>query len=71
MWFMQTKASPIYLTALGNYFNSKYPKRWVHQCGPIARPAKSPDLVFPLDFYKRGHVKIRYVTKQTKQGKKG
>lgn len=39
-----------------NYLNEKYPNRWIGRGGPIAWPARSPDLT-PLDFFLWGHVK--------------
>jgi hypothetical protein len=63
MWFMHTESSLLYPTALGKYFKNKYPKRWANRCGPNAWPAISSDLIFPLDFYKKGQVKhVSYVT---------
>jgi hypothetical protein len=38
------------------FLNNNYTNRWIGRRGPIAWPARSPDLN-PLDFYLWGHLK--------------
>lgn len=41
---------------LREYLNSEYGNRWIGRGGPVAWPARSPDLT-PLDFFFWGRVK--------------
>lgn len=56
MWFMHDGAPAHYSRNVRAYLNSAYPHRWIGRGGPIAWPARSPDLN-PLDFYLWGRLK--------------
>ena len=46
----------------GNFSNQHFANKWIGRGGPIAWPARSPDLN-PLDFHLWGHLKsIVYAT---------
>lgn len=54
--FMQDGAPPHYHREVRNYLNQAYPNRWISRAGPIAWPARSPDLN-PCDYFLWGYVK--------------
>lgn len=45
-----------YSRPVRNWLNIHYPERWIGRGGPVAWPARSPDLT-PLDFFLWGHLK--------------
>ena len=62
MWFMQDGAPAHFSRIAREFLNNNYTNRWIGRRGPIAWPARSPDLN-PLDFYLWGHLKtITYDT---------
>ncbi|KAE8747084.1 hypothetical protein FOCC_FOCC006222 [Frankliniella occidentalis] len=62
-WFQQDGAPPHWLLAVRAHLNQVYPQRWIGRDGPVAWPARSPDLT-PPDFFLWGHVKnVVYETK--------
>lgn len=56
MWFMLDGAPAHYRLQVREYLNEAYPNRWIGRGGPVAWPARSPDLN-PLDFFLWGHLK--------------
>lgn len=55
--FYQHDGAPAhYCRAVREYLDRTYPGRWVGRAGPVAWPARSPDLT-PMDFYVWGRVK--------------
>lgn len=56
MWFQHDGAPAHFSTIVRDYLRSIYSDRWVGRGGPVAWPARSPDLT-PLDFYLWGHMK--------------
>lgn len=54
MWFQMDGAPPHYGIAVRRWL--KIPLRWIGQGGPVAWPARSPDLN-PLDFFLWGYIK--------------
>jgi len=56
MWFMQDGAPAHFSRIAREFLNNNYTNRWIGRRGPIAWPARSPDLN-PLDFYLWGHLK--------------
>lgn len=48
--FMQDGAAPHWAAAVRNHLNQVYAGRWIGRDGPIAWPARSPDLN-PCDYY--------------------
>ncbi|XP_034254123.1 uncharacterized protein LOC117652963 [Thrips palmi] len=57
-WLMQDGAPPHWARAVRAHLNEVYPDRWIGRGGPVAWPARSPDLT-PLDFFLWGYVKAR------------
>ncbi|EFN72427.1 hypothetical protein EAG_03551, partial [Camponotus floridanus] len=55
MWMQLDGAAPHYARIVRNYLNEQYPHRWIGRGGPIAWPARSPDLTSP-DFFLWGYV---------------
>ncbi|KMQ82698.1 hypothetical protein RF55_22113 [Lasius niger] len=56
MWFMHDGAPPHFSREARRYLDERFPGRWIGRAGPIAWPARSPDLN-PLDYYLWGHLK--------------
>jgi hypothetical protein len=56
MFFQHDGAPPHYHNAVRTHLNTMYHRRWIGRGGPIAWPARSPDLS-PLDFYLWGEYK--------------
>ena len=56
MWFMHDGAPPHFERHVVNYLNVEYNNQWIGRNGPVAWPARSPDLN-PLDFYFWGHMR--------------
>ena len=56
MWFQLDGAAPHYALIVRNYLNDLFPNRWIRRGGPVAWPARSPDLTSP-DFYLWGYLK--------------
>ena len=56
MWIQLDGARPHYANVVRNYLNEHYNGRWIGRGGPIAWPARSPDLTSP-DFYLWGFLK--------------
>ena len=53
---MQDGAPAHFSRVAREFLNNNYTNRWIGRRGPIAWPARSPDLN-PLDFYLWGHLK--------------
>jgi hypothetical protein len=56
MWFMQDIAPAHFSRIARKFLNNNYTNTWISRRGPIAWPARSPDLN-PLDFYLWGYLK--------------
>lgn len=56
MWFMHDGAPPHFSRAVREHLNATFNLRWIGRGGPVAWPARSPDLN-PCDFYLWGHLK--------------
>ncbi|EZA50202.1 hypothetical protein X777_11341 [Ooceraea biroi] len=56
MWIQLDGAPPHYARIVRNYLNRRYNSMWIGRGGPVAWPARSPDLTLP-DFYLRGYVR--------------
>jgi hypothetical protein len=56
MWFQHDGAPPHGTIACTNYLNLKFANKWIGLRGPVAWPARSPDLT-PLDYFLWGRVK--------------
>ena len=50
MWFQHDGAPPQYFGEAREFLNERFPNRWIGRAGPVAWPARSPDLT-PLDFF--------------------
>lgn len=62
-YFQQDGAPPHYSLAVRNYLDDTFGRRWIGRAGPLAWPARSPDLT-PCDFWLWGMVKERvYATR--------
>lgn len=62
MWFQHDGAPPHFSLAVREHLNQSYREHWIGRGGPVAWPARSPDLT-PLDFFLWGHVKsVVYIT---------
>ena len=49
--------APAHITAdVRHFLDATYPQSWIGRSGPVAWPARSPDLN-PLDFFLWGHMK--------------
>lgn len=55
MYFQHDGAPAHFGQAVRIWLNEKYPEKWIGRGGPIAWPARSPDLN-PLDYYLWGHM---------------
>lgn len=56
MWFMQDGAPPHFTLDVRRHLNVTFRNRWIARGGPVAWPARSPDLN-PLDFFVWGYLK--------------
>lgn len=56
MWFQHDGAPAHYVRDVRNYLDITFPNRWIGRGGPVAWPARSPDLS-PLDFFFWGRLK--------------
>ncbi|CAK1600423.1 unnamed protein product [Parnassius mnemosyne] len=56
MWFQHDGAPAHFSTIVRDYLNELYGDRWIGRGGPVAWPARSPDMT-PLDFFLWGHMK--------------
>lgn len=56
IFFMHDGAPPHFSLLVRAYLNETYHNKWIGRGGPIAWPARSPDLN-PLDYYLWGHLK--------------
>lgn len=56
MWFQHDGAPAHFSTIVRDHLNATYSERWIGRGGPVAWPARSPDMT-PLDFYFWGHMK--------------
>jgi hypothetical protein len=54
--FMHDGAPPHFSRIARQYLNDHFPGKWIGHKGPVAWPARSPDLN-PIDFELWGHVK--------------
>ena len=62
MRFMHDGAPPHFSRVARQFFNQHFANKWIGRGGPVAWPARSPDLN-PLDFHLWGHLKsIVYAT---------
>jgi hypothetical protein len=65
MWYQQDGAPPHRTNAVVRHLNLTFNNKWISMRGPIAWPARSPDLT-PLDFFLWGRVKnLVYATAPT------
>lgn len=56
MMFQHDGAPPHFAGNVREWLDGVFPGRWIGRAGPVAWPARSPDLT-PLDFYLWGHLK--------------
>jgi hypothetical protein len=56
MWFMHDGAPPHFLHIVRRHLTQAFNVQWIGRGGPVAWPARSPDLN-PLDFWLWGHLK--------------
>lgn len=56
MWFMHDGAPPHFRNEVRTYLDQRFRNKWIGRGGPIAWPARSPDLN-PIDFFVWGHLK--------------
>ena len=56
MWFQHDGAPPHFGVNVRQYLDQRFPQRWIGRGGPVAWPARSPDLN-PLDFFLWGYLK--------------
>lgn len=62
MWFMHDGAPPQFSHNVRVYLNQQFRNKWIGHGGPIALPARPPDLN-PIDSFVWGHQKsIVYAT---------
>ncbi|XP_011864749.1 PREDICTED: uncharacterized protein LOC105560328 [Vollenhovia emeryi] len=65
MWYQQDGAPAHFALPVRRWLDEHYPGRWIGRRGPVAWPARSPDLT-PLDFFLWGYMKDRvYATEIT------
>ncbi|KAG5889471.1 hypothetical protein JTB14_016577 [Gonioctena quinquepunctata] len=55
-WFQRDGCGPHNSRIVTDYLNRTFPDSWIGTRGPVAWPARSPDLN-PLDFYLLGYLK--------------
>lgn len=58
MWFQHDGAPAHYYAGARHFLDTRFPNRWIGRNGPVAWPARSPDLT-PLDFFFWGAMKDR------------
>jgi len=56
MYFQNDGAPPHYTRHVSEYLHESFPNRWLGHGGPVAWPARLPDLT-PLDYYLWGNMK--------------
>jgi len=56
VWWLQDGAPAHWGTQVREYLDACFPETWIGRDGPIAWPARSPD-INPLDYYLWGFVK--------------
>lgn len=56
MWFQHDGAPSHFCNNVRNYLNAAFGPRWIGRGGPVAWPARSPDLS-SIDFFLWGHLK--------------
>lgn len=56
MWLQLDGASVHFQRAVRSHLDNTFPDRWIGRSGPVAWPARSPD-VTPMDFFKWGFIK--------------
>lgn len=56
MWFMHDGAPPHFNVHVRDYLTAQFGNQWIGRGGPVAWPARSPDLN-PIDFHLWGHLK--------------
>ena len=60
-WFQMDGAPAHSAVTITHYLNEMFAERWIGKFGPIAWPARSPDLS-PNDFFLWGHLKNNIYT---------
>jgi len=55
-WFQYNTAAAHFACQVQEHLTITYNDRWIAQCGPMAWPPRSPDLI-PMDFFVWGHTK--------------
>lgn len=65
VWFQQDGAGPHNAAYVRNYLNETFPASWMGTRGPVAWPARSPDLN-PLDYYLWGYLKNKVYDRSCK-----
>jgi hypothetical protein len=55
MWLQLDGAPPHFALSVRTWVNESYPNRWIGRGGPVAWPARSPDLT-PPDFFLWGQM---------------
>jgi transposase len=58
IYYQQDGAPAHFETKVRDHLNLVFPGRWIGRCGPVAWPARSPDLS-PLDYFAWSYVKER------------
>ena len=56
MWYQHDGAPSHYYAGARNVLDRQFPNRWIGRNGPVAWPARSPDMT-PLDFFFWGAMK--------------
>lgn len=56
LWIQLDGAPPHFARVVRDFLNEEYPHAWIGRGGPVAWPARSPDLTSP-DFYLWGYLK--------------
>lgn len=64
MWFQQDGAPAHFHRAVRDFLHDRFGNHWIGRGGPIAWPARSPDLT-PLDFFLWGYVKQEVYKERT------
>lgn len=58
LWYQLDGSGPHFGSIVRDHLNNMFPNRWIGRGGPVAWPARSPDLT-PLDFFLWGEIKRR------------
>lgn len=66
IWFQQDGAGPHNAAIVTNFLNESFPNSWMGTTGPVAWPARSPDLN-PLDYYLWGYLKNKVYDRQVRR----